>query len=120
MLVSFLLRAILIFMIDIPWLYFTSATAGEMFRKIQGHKITLKLVPSIIIYLVLSYLTTIPKTAESAFLLGLAVYAVYDFTNLATLTHYTTQFAILDSLWGGVLFTLVFYAMKTFPQIKGS
>uniref|UniRef100_A0A6C0BKV7 DUF2177 family protein n=1 Tax=viral metagenome TaxID=1070528 RepID=A0A6C0BKV7_9ZZZZ len=116
---AFLLRAVLIFMIDIPWLYFTSKIAGEMFRKIQGHKITMKLVPSIIVYLVLSYLATIPKSAMDAFLLGLTVYAVYDFTNLATLTHYTTQFAILDSLWGGVLFTLVFYAMKRFPQIKG-
>lgn len=106
-------------MIDIPWLYFTSKTAGDMFRKIQGHEITLKVIPSIIVYLVLAYLTALPKSVEEAFFLGLAVYAVYDFTNLATLTKYTTSFAVLDSLWGGVLFVLVFYAMKKFDQIKG-
>ena len=114
-----LLRALLIFIIDIPWLYFTSKMAGDMFRKIQGHEITLKVLPSIVVYLVLSYLVTLPTSVEAAFFLGLAVYAVYDFTNLATLTKYTTSFAVLDSLWGGVLFVLAFYAMKKFDQIKG-
>lgn len=114
-----LLRALLIFLIDIPWLYFTSKMAGEMFRKIQGHEITLKVVPSVIVYLVLAYLVTLPKSVEEAFFLGLAVYAVYDFTNLATLTKYTTSFAVLDSLWGGTLFVLAFYAINKLPQIKG-
>jgi uncharacterized membrane protein len=117
--IAFLLRAALIFMIDIPWLYFTNRTAGEMFRKIQGHSLKLKLVPSIIVYLVLSYLTSLPTSPESAFLLGLAVYAVYDFTNLATLTKYTTSFAILDTLWGGILFLTVYTVIQQFPQIKG-
>jgi uncharacterized membrane protein len=50
-----------------------------------------------------------------AFLLGLCVYAVYDFTNLATLVNYDWRFAVADSLWGGVLFMIVYYVL----QIKG-
>jgi uncharacterized membrane protein len=43
---------------------------------------------------------------RDAFFMGLAVYAVYDFTNLATLGKYELKFALSDSLWGGVLFAV--------------
>jgi uncharacterized membrane protein len=39
--------------------------------------------------------------------MGLAVYTVYEFTNYAALTRYELDFAVADSLWGGVLFVLV-------------
>ena len=47
-----------------------------------------------------------PITAD-AFFIGLSTYAVYDFTNYATLAKYDISFAIADSLWGGVLFSIV-------------
>ena len=39
--------------------------------------------------------------------MGLCTYAVYDFTNYSTLANYELQFAIADSIWGGVLFSIV-------------
>uniref|UniRef100_A0A6C0BEZ1 DUF2177 family protein n=1 Tax=viral metagenome TaxID=1070528 RepID=A0A6C0BEZ1_9ZZZZ len=53
-------------------------------------------------------------------LLGLLTYAVYNFTNLAVLRDYSWKVAILDTLWGGVLFTLTSFIvvkLKKYIQI---
>ena len=41
-----------------------------------------------------------------AFLLGLYVYAVYETTNLSIFKNWTWNLAIIDTLWGGILFSL--------------
>jgi uncharacterized membrane protein len=109
-LTTVLVLAVLILMVDIPWLYTSSAWAGEMVRAIQGSALSMKVVPAIIVYLALGYLATISASATDAFALGVSVYAVYDFTNLAILKNYDPLFAIADTLWGGILFTVIFYA----------
>lgn len=47
------------------------------------------------------------KTGLSAFgygaLLGFLMYALYDFTNLATLRDYSWSIAIVDSIWGAFI-----------------
>jgi len=55
------------------------------------------------VYLLLAYLLTVPRTVEEAFLLGAATYGVYDATNYATLKNYSPVFAVADTLWGGIL-----------------
>lgn len=44
--------------------------------------------------------TSLASAAVYGALFGLVTYAVYDFTNLATLRHYPLQLAIVDTLWG--------------------
>ena len=45
-------------------------------------------------------------------LVGLCIYGIYNFTNLATLgPNYTLGVALLDTAWGTVLFTAVAYAL---------
>jgi len=108
-LVKYMTLAALIAAMDIPWLLLSSTFVSSMVRKIQGKDIELKAGPAIVVYFALAYLALLPKTATEAFLLGLCVYAVYDFTNLATLANYDWRFAVADSLWGGILFVAVFY-----------
>jgi uncharacterized membrane protein len=113
---KFISIVILIAILDLPWLVVSSTFASSMVRKIQGEELKLKVAPAIVVYIALAYLALIPKTALEAFLLGLSVYAVYDFTNLATLANYDWRFAVADSLWGGILFVIVHYVLD---QIKG-
>lgn len=40
-------------------------------------------------------------------LLGLLTYGIYNFTCIAILKKYPIKVAILDTLWGGMLFTIV-------------
>jgi uncharacterized membrane protein len=101
--------AVLIFLIDIPWLYTVSGWSSDMVRDIQGSSLQMKIGPAAIVYLALGYLATIPKSLPEAFGIGAATYAVYDYTNLAILKSYDPVFAIADTLWGGVLMTLVYW-----------
>jgi len=109
---------IIILLVDLPWLMLTSNNSQTMIQKIQKSPLVIRIIPSIIVYIALAYLATIPKNTKQAFLLGLCTYAVYDFTNLATLKNYSLTFAIIDSLWGGVLFMIIFNIIKNFKLIK--
>ena len=115
-LVKYMTVAALIAALDVPWLLVSNTFVSSMVRKIQGEDLKLKAGPAIVVYFALAYLALLPKTSLEAFLLGLCVYAVYDFTNLATLANYDWRFAVADSLWGGVLFTIVHVVLA---QIKG-
>ena len=108
----YLLLPFIILIVDLPWLILNSKSARTMIENIQGSQMNVKILPSVVVYIALAYLATIPKDILSAFLLGLCTYAVYDFTNLATLNKYSLQFAIMDSLWGGVLFMILFKIIK--------
>ena len=106
---SMLVAAVLIFLLDIPWLYINQSWAGTMIRSIQGSPMKIRYVPALITYVLLAYLLHIPRTVGEAFLLGVATYGVYDATNYATLTKYSPTFAVADTLWGGVLLSAAWW-----------
>lgn len=106
---------LLIIAIDIPWLLLTQPYVSSMIRKIQGGEdAVMRLGSALVVYMALAYLAKMPETAMEAFLLGASVYAVFDFTNYAIFKNYDLRIAIADTLWGGVLFTAVFYVLKKY------
>ncbi len=102
---------LLLALVDMPWLFLIGDTAQKMILRIQGSELKVKFVPAIVVYLALAYLVTKTESPMEAFKVGVAVYAVYDFTNLAMFKNYTLSFALLDSIWGGILFALVRFAL---------
>ena len=106
--------AVAALVLDLPWLMISSQWSGDMIRDIQGSALLINPIPAVIVYLALGFLATIPTTPAESFGLGAATYAVYDFTNLATLKKYQPLFAVVDTFWGGVLFTLLFYVRSFF------
>lgn len=44
------------------------------------------------------------RSIVDAFLFGLVIYGVYDSTNYAMLKKWNPYLAVMDALWGGVLF----------------
>ena len=106
-----ILAPFLLLAIDIPWLWSTSSSSLAMFEKIQG-PVRFSLWPAVIVYIALAYLLLQQVSVQGAFLNGAAVYAVYDFTNLAIFDKYTLQFAITDTLWGGTLFAIAHYILS--------
>ena len=106
---SMLVSALLILALDIPWLYINQGWAGPMIRSIQGSPMKVRIVPALITYVFLAYLLHIPTSLGEAFLLGVAVYGVYDATNYATLTKYSPTFAVADTLWGGALMSAAWW-----------
>lgn len=96
---------------DLPWLFFNAETAQKMILRIQGSELSVRYLPALVVYVALAYLVTKTETPMEAFKVGVAVYAVYDFTNYALFKNYSLSFAILDSLWGGVLLASVRFAL---------
>jgi len=103
---------LLLAVVDLPWLLLIGETAQKLVHRIQGSELTLKFLPAFVVYLALAYLVLQVETPMEAFKMGVATYAVYDFTNLAMFKNYTLSFALMDTLWGGVLFALVRYALN--------
>jgi uncharacterized membrane protein len=103
---------LLLILFDLPWLLAIGETAQKMILRIQGSELQLRMAPALVVYIALAYLVTKTETPLEAFKVGVAVYAVYDFTNLAMFKNYTVSFAILDSLWGGILMGMVRYALN--------
>jgi uncharacterized membrane protein len=100
--------ALLFIVCDLPWLFTLSGLSQAMVKKIQGGApMVLRWEGAPVVYVALAYLLLQTHSNTQAFLTGLATYAVYDFTNYATLANYEIKFAIADSLWGGVLFSIV-------------
>jgi uncharacterized membrane protein len=108
LLVKLVPLALLFIVCDLPWLYASSSTVQPMIKKIQGGMpLEIRWAAAAPVYLALAYLIQLPKSTAEAGLVGLSTYAIYDFTNLSTLRDYSLEFAIADSLWGGILFMIV-------------
>jgi uncharacterized membrane protein len=100
-------------LVDVPWLTLQMSTATTMFTKIQGSReLTMRLWAAPIVYAALAYLLVQMKSLKQAAASGVAVYAVYDFTNLLTFKDYNLSFAIQDTLWGGVLFSIAYSILE--------
>ena len=110
---------ILAFLLDLPWLWMSSDWTASMFYKVQGNSLLrFQWWPAPVVYLAIGLLVTFASTAKEAALLGLATYAIYDFTNLATLKHYDARFAVADTVWGGFLFWLTWTVARSVGVIR--
>ena len=109
----------LIAVLDLPWLYIQGPWVQEIIRDIQADRsMNVRLWAAIPVYLALAYAVTQVSSAPRAFLLGMSVYAVYDFTQIVTFDKYPVRFAILDSLWGGVLMALAWWVATQINLLK--
>jgi uncharacterized membrane protein len=111
---SLLKAAGIIVLVDIFWLLTGGIYARRMTERIQGSPLEMRWIALPIVYLFLAYMLLETKSYKQAFLYGVSIYAVYDFTNYALFENYDWKFAIADSLWGGVLFVIAHHLLKAF------
>jgi uncharacterized membrane protein len=95
--------------------YFT-----DFYRDVQGSELKLNYFYGLLCYIVIAFTLwyfVINKkgTLYEAMLLGAALYAVYDLTNQATLTHWTLTMTVTDICWGAILSGLSVYI---YTQLK--
>ena len=109
----FLLTLVLLPLFDLPWLWLSSRVALPTYEKIQGGRaLRPNLLAALPVYLALAYLHGQQTSVAGAAATGAAVYAVYDFTVLTLFQDFTFPLALADTVWGGVLFALIFYAVR--------
>jgi uncharacterized membrane protein len=106
-----LISALGLVAIDFVYLSLIKGHFARQIAAVQGSPMVVNLFGAVITYVflifVLNYFIIRPgRSAQDAFLLGLAVYGVYDFTNLALFSKWQLFTAVTDTLWGGTLFYL--------------
>jgi uncharacterized membrane protein len=103
--------SIIFILLDSIYLYFMSSYFNNQIKIVQGSTIKLNMVAAILCYISLIFglyyfILKDKRSIVDAFLLGLVIYSVYDLTTLALLKNWFVTTAIIDSLWGGILFAL--------------
>jgi uncharacterized membrane protein len=103
-----------ILLLDFIYFYFVQESMMKMILVIQKNPVKVNLIYFILCYLFLTsalyyFIIREKKSPIDAFLLGLSIYAIYELTNASLFTNWKLWVVIVDSLWGGVLFSLVTY-----------
>jgi uncharacterized membrane protein len=109
------LVALAMFLIDLPWLSRIGGQYNAIVQAIQGgRQVRMRPLAGLVVYPALAFLALKTTDYKDAFLVGAAVYAVYDFTVFAAFKEYPLYMALADTLWGGLLFCAIFWLRDTF------
>jgi uncharacterized membrane protein len=106
---TILLISVLFVITDSIWLLTGGKYSLQIHQKIQGSPVVFRYGSAIVVYLAMVYLLSLATSMMHAFSIGFCTYAVYDFTNYTLLKDYDPFFGMADTLWGGILFALVFW-----------
>lgn len=117
-----LISAILFVCIDAIYLNLMKDYFNVQVKKIQGSPIEINFVGALITYIFLIFglnyfIISKNRSVNDAFLLGIVIYGVYEFTNLSLLKNWKVLTTILDTTWGGVLFASTTYLVYSIKKI---
>ena len=84
----------------------------KMVKKIQKDDIKINIYGAIGSYILMilaiyKFIILERKPPMDAFILGICIYGVFDFTNYAIFKNYNIMIGLLDMLWGGILYYIV-------------
>ena len=108
---QYLLSAIIFVILDGLYLNLIKGYFNKQVKAIQGTEIQINIIATGITYIFLIFglnyfIIRNHKSVKDAAILGLVIYAVYEFTNLSILKNWFVTTTILDTLWGAILFGL--------------
>ena len=108
---------VLLILVDSVYLYLTKTIFGEMIVRIQKFAIQPRYWSAAIVYILLAlglywFILKPNKPVWEAFLLGIIIYGVFDFTSHAIFKKYDLSVALMDTVWGGVLSAIVVSIMR--------
>jgi uncharacterized membrane protein len=127
-----LLSIFLMLILDISWLsFFMGPRYTKMIPKIQGSTMVLKYKFAILAYILMIIginIFVIPNinnnnilldSLKFGFIYGIILFGVYDFTVASVLKNWDIKIALIDILWGGILFFITsFLTIKLSNYIK--
>lgn len=103
--------ASIMLLLDSIYLATVGSSFSRMIQAIQGSPIQIQYGSVAVCYSLLVgalyyFIIKDKKNAINAFLLGIVIYGVYDTTNYATIKNWKLHLAVIDTIWGGLLFYL--------------
>lgn len=109
-----IILSIVLLILDFIYISIFSDIFKKQIFKVQNKTLNLKLNSTLLCYIFIIlglyyFIVKENKPLTDAFLLGIFVYGVYELTTISLLTDWEWKTVILDTLWGGILFTLSVY-----------
>tara|TARA_Y100000991_G_scaffold173531_1_gene135378 strand:+ start:711 stop:1094 length:384 start_codon:yes stop_codon:yes gene_type:complete len=103
----------LFLIIDSIYLKFLKTMADKLVFNIQGSKLKLNYTGAFFSYLCIiilfNYFVIYKKgSLLDSFLLGFLTYGIFEGTSKALFSKWTYDFMLIDTVWGGILFSLVY------------
>ena len=108
---QYLLSAIIFVILDGFYINLMKGYFNKQVKAIQGTEIQINVIATGIVYIFLIFglnyfIIKNHKSVKDAAFFGLVIYAAIEFTNLALFKNWYITTAIIDSLWGAILFGL--------------
>lgn len=110
--IHFFVILLSLLLIDSVYLSIIGEKFMGMIRQIQGAQVEFRKWPAVICYILLSLAilifieTPTHRNLGYAFLLGIIIYGVYETTSYALIKKWEFSIAVMDTVWGGILFVL--------------
>ena len=106
-----LLISIIFIGLDFIYLNSVRKMMNDQIKIIQGSDVQMNLFVAVLCYISLVFgiyyfIIKEKKSILQAFLLGLVIYTVYEFTNWSIFAKWKPLTVLIDSLWGGILFMI--------------
>ena len=116
-----LITALIFVILDGIYLNLIRTYFNKQIKAVQGSDIKADFVAAAITYIFLIFglnyfILSQNRSVKDAALLGLVIYAVYEFTNKALLKNWTYKTAVMDTVWGATLFALTTAIVSTFKK----
>jgi len=107
--IKYLLTAIIFVVLDGIYLNLVKGAFNKQIKSIQGSDIQINYIYTAITYIFLIFglnyfIIRRNRSVKDAALLGLTIYAVYEFTNLSLFKNWSIFIGIVDTIWGALLF----------------
>jgi len=105
----FIVSGLTLLLLDGVFLYCVSPLFQSQIIAVQGSPIKINPLGAVLSYIFLIFglnyfIINDKRSIFDAFLLGIVIYGTYETTTMALLRKWFLQTAIIDTLWGGVLF----------------
>ena len=120
---SFIVSSLLLVLVDSVYLYFIGKPVfDKTVMAIQNSALSVNLAPAVFTYILMAillnyFIISVNKSPYDAFILGFCAYGIFDFTNMAIFKKYNLRTAIMDTLWGAILFfsvtSITYYIKKS-------
>jgi len=108
---TILLTTVIMLVLDAIYLTATSKIMIPQIMKIQNAPVQFRILGAILCYICLVgglyyFILREHRPIFDAFLLGIVIYGVYEFTNYAILKRWKWEIVVMDTIWGGILMAL--------------
>jgi uncharacterized membrane protein len=120
--IRMLIAAILVVAVDSFYLKIVKGHWENQVKAVQKNAMQINLTGAALSYIFIIFALNyfiLRKNASvgDAFLLGLAIYGIFEFTNMAIFKEWQLYTVITDTLWGGALFAIVTYLTYLLEKI---